>query len=86
MKMLVLVGLILSSVAFAETAQVESVDTIEAMDVPAQRCEARSSDGAIGVGVSPNVFIAQDIAIRYCMNKSFYPDSCMIVGCVNTIY
>ena len=84
MKMLVLVGLVLSTFAFAETSQVETVETMDVQ--PAHRCEARSSDGAVGVGVSPNIYIAQDVAIRYCMNNSMYPNTCMPVGCVRTIY
>lgn len=81
MKNVLFAAVLLSSFAFAETNEIESVESTEALDAIVIRCDATGADGAFGSWVHPAQHIAANQALLQCQMNSRMPYSCSVVNC-----
>ncbi|MCM2350503.1 MAG: hypothetical protein NDI69_10815 [Bacteriovoracaceae bacterium] len=81
MKSFLFVAFIFSTVAFAETTELQSVESVEAVDAVIARCEATAIDGAYGVADHAFENVAANFAINNCRFYSRMPHTCSVVRC-----
>ncbi|WP_408096060.1 hypothetical protein ACJVC5_13540 [Peredibacter sp. HCB2-198] len=72
MKNLILIGLLFSSIGFANTTTVT-------MGI---QCRADAADGAVAFATHMNRYTSQSMALQQCQASSRRPETCRIVSCL----